>query len=353
MYQCLKGKRKAEQEPPSVEPITGGQTGVSEATAATPIARVPPSVAATYKTPAVYMLRLSSVQFVQTQRLGAGAFSFVALVKINDPHFPEVHYAAKCMLRGEGLISAQQLAQIEATNINLHHRGIIAPRGLVRDRTRPMVIYRYWNGGTLGQWLEVMKEQVYRPPSSSFRDTAGTVEAVRAHLFHIINGIVHTIEYMHNFDFMHNDLHAYNVLLHFEEEKVYVGIADWGRADYYPSLNHSPALPDDEQTTKDAYRTKFKHLAPECIFRTPPCYSKPQEVYSLSYLVQRLLNALPVQQDRNFARFVSRMQDHVKGGLHNNPNARPDAFNLSLMLNGLSNFVPDITSTSGLRPFDV
>lgn len=56
MYQCLKGKRKAEQEPPSVEPVTGGQIGVSEATAATPIARVPPSVATTYESPAVYML---------------------------------------------------------------------------------------------------------------------------------------------------------------------------------------------------------------------------------------------------------------------------------------------------------
>ena len=90
---------------------------------------------------------------------------------------------------------------------------------------------------------------------------------------------------MHNFEFMHNDLHACNVLLHFEEDKVYVGIVDWGRVDCCPSINHSPALPDDKQTTKNAYKMKFKHLSLECIFVTPPCYSKPQEVYILSYLV--------------------------------------------------------------------
>lgn len=203
------------------------------------------------------------------------------------------------MLRGEGQLSAMQLAQVEATNINLHHRGIVAPRGLVRDQKRPMVIYRYWNGGNLGMWLEAMKPQAYRPPSGNYRNTAGTTEAVRANIFHIINGLVRTIEHMHNFDFMHNDLHAYNMLLHFEEDKVYIGIADWGWADHCPSINQSPALPDDTEATKTSYRTRFKHLAPECLSINPPLYSKPQEVYSLSYLVQRLLKTLPQQLDRH------------------------------------------------------
>ena len=42
---------------------------------------------------------------------------------------------------------------------------------------------------------------------------------------HIINGVLVTLSYLHDYNILHNDIHGQNILLHFGRE-VYVGLAD-------------------------------------------------------------------------------------------------------------------------------
>ena len=117
-------------------------------------------------------------------------------------------------------------------------------------------------------------------------DTLGNATLFLDNIFQIINGLFQTIEFMHYHDFMHNDLHGKNFLLHFGQRGVYVGIIDWGHASYYPTTTHVPLLPDVQSSTKLAWITCYKHVAPECFSKNPPPYSKAQEIYSLSYQIK-------------------------------------------------------------------
>ena len=58
---------------------------------------------------------------------------------------------------------------------------------------------------------------------------------------HIINGLLVTLSYLHDYNILHNDIHGRNILLHFGCE-VYVGLADWGRATKLPTRYHFPAM---------------------------------------------------------------------------------------------------------------
>ena len=126
-------------------------------------------------------------------------------------------------------MTAEQLAMHEATSIPFQHMGIISPVGLVRREHLPMVLYKYWNGGHLDQWLQILKKDPSRPMAKDFLTTPGTPAIFLDNIFHIINGLLQTIEFLHYHEFMHNDLHGQNILLHFGQRGVYVGIADWGR----------------------------------------------------------------------------------------------------------------------------
>ena len=93
--------------------------------------------------------------------------------------------------------------------------------------------------------------------------------------------------------FYPNDIHNQDILLHFGCE-VYVGLADWGRATKLPTTDHFPSMIDnDDEATKNEFKRKYKHVAPECICTSPPPYSKAQDVYSVSYQVQWLVYCIP------------------------------------------------------------
>ncbi len=111
------------------------------------------------------------------------------------------------------------------------------------------------------------------------------MELVKANLFSIAIGLVKTVEYMHNFNFLHNDLHSQNILLHFVDDKAYVGIGDWpARSELL--LVACPALADDKEATVLQAKRNYKHLALECFGVAPPKYSFPQEIYSLYFLLE-------------------------------------------------------------------
>lgn len=199
------------------------------------------------------MLRPATIDFLPTPRLGEGAFAYVCKVNVKDPAFPDEVYAAKCIKQGDGIMTVEQLAMHEATSIPFQHMGIISPVGLARREHHPMVLYKYWNGGHLDQWLQNLRKDPSRPMAKDFLDTPGTTALFLDNIFQIINGLLQTIEFMHYHEFMHNDLHGRNILLHFGQRGVYVGSADWGRAAYHFTTTHFPTLPDQEASTKSAW----------------------------------------------------------------------------------------------------
>ena len=132
--------------------------------------------------------------------------------------------------------------------------------------------------------------------------------------------------------FYPNDIHNQDILLHFGCE-VYVGLADWGRATKLPTTDHFPSMIDnDDEATKNEFKRKYKHVAPECICTSPPPYSKAQDVYSVSYQVQRLVYCIP-RGSRKDA-FVNHVLQWTKAGLSSHPSDRPSAFDLSIATHG-------------------
>ena len=135
----------------------------------------------------------------------------------------------------------------EATRVNIHQWGIVAPLGFMQGAqgARPMLIYKYWNGGTLEQWIGDLKYDMSRPVPRSYLPTSGDAESVEGHIFHIINGLLRRVNYMHDSLLTHNDLHGRNIMLHFEDDRVYVGLIDWGKATLLPTDEHFSALDND------------------------------------------------------------------------------------------------------------
>ena len=89
-----------------------------------------------------------------------------------------------------------------------------------------------------------------------FVDTVNTAKLFIEHIMHIINGLLATLSYLHDFNILHNDIHDQNILLHFGCE-VYVGLADWGRATKLPTTDHFPSMIDnDDKATKIELKRK-------------------------------------------------------------------------------------------------
>lgn len=341
LQQVLKGKAKAEGS-------TRKRMRQEEEVAAIESS----STIVNYNAPMLHILRPSSVDFVPAPRLGEGTFAFVCKVIVKDIAFPDEVYAGKCMKMADGNMSPEMMAMHEATSVPLQHRGIIAPKGLVRRERIPVVVYRFWNGGHLDQWIAVLRGNATKPVAKDFQETIGTPDLVKANIFKIINGLMQTVEFMHYHEFMHNDLHGRNILLHFGARGVYVGIADWGRAAIFPTTAHFPALTDLNPSTRASWQNRYKFVAPECISTNPPPYSKSQEVYSLCYHIRRLLDCLPPRPNSSLERFVQRMYTTVKKGLALEVAQRPTAFDISLCISGSQNVGLNIVKSDGLRPED-
>ena len=94
----------------------------------------------------------------------------------------------------------------EATIMSISHRGIIAPLGLCCRS--PMLIYKFWNGGHLDHWIQILRTYGTTPMPMDFVDTLSTAKLFIEHIMHIINEILVTLSYLHDFNILHNDIHG-------------------------------------------------------------------------------------------------------------------------------------------------
>ena len=237
------------------------------------------------------ILTTECIEFLPYAPIGRGAFGQVSKVKVKLPTFQDDVYTCKTLSRGEDIMTAEMLAIHEATIMSISHGGIIAP--LVLCRRPPMLISKFWNGGHLDHWIQIIRTDGTRPMPMDFVDTISTTKLFIEHIMHTTNGLLATLSYVHDFNILHNDIHGPNILLYLGRE-VYVGLADWGRATKLPTTDHFPSMINNEdKATKNELKRKYKHVAPECICTSPPPYSKAQDVYSVSYQVQQLVYCIP------------------------------------------------------------
>ena len=109
-------------------------------------------------------------------------------------------------------------------------------------------------------------------------------------------------------------------------------------------------IDNDDEATKNEFKRKYKHVAPECICTTPPPYSKAQDVYSVSYQVQRLAYCIP-HGSRKYS-FVDHVLWWARSGLSSHPSDCPSSFHLSTATHGANAYGFNIVRTSRLRPIN-
>ena len=64
------------------------------------------------------------------------------------------------------------------------------------------------------------------------------------------------------------------------------------KATLLPTQECFPPLLDDTTETLFAAQKRYRYVAPECFSMHPPAFNKPQEVYSLSWMIYKLLESL-------------------------------------------------------------
>ena len=104
------------------------------------------------------------------------------------------------------MMTTEMLAIHEATIMSISHRGIIAPLGLCPRP--PMLISKFWNGGHLDHWIQILRTDGTRPMPMDFVDTVGSAKLFIDHIMHIINGLLVTLSYLHDFNILHNDING-------------------------------------------------------------------------------------------------------------------------------------------------
>lgn len=307
--------------------------------------------------PFIFHLEKNQIVFAAERELGRGAFGVALKCSVQDANFPNEEYVAKVMHHGDRGLSADACAAMEATRLTVTHRGIVSPLGLYRDEERPIIIYPFWNGGNLASWIwsakATGKEVPPRDLISISRDI-GDMDRVRRKIFHIISALLYTIDFIHSRDILHNDLHQRNVFLHFSKKSdaVYAGIGDWGKSTRVNTHHSASRLPDSNPETVDRHRALYPWMAPECFSFTPPKYSRAQDIYSVCYLVKKLLLILNLERHDPAHGFVRQILQYAERGMSDNPSLRPPSYDLLNAVNGATKYGVIIDRNSGLRPFD-
>ena len=166
----------------------------------------------------------------------------------------------------------------EATAIPIQHPGMRLPLALVQYSRKPILVFKLWNGGTLEQWIQACHHDSSRPAIKEFVHTSRIVQQFIDNILPICNSLLSTIKYIHAHNFIHNDLHSKNILLHFGNRGVYVGVVDWGLNTPAITTNTLPKLHDLNPSTRHKYQLDYPWVAPENISRNPPPYTKASDV---------------------------------------------------------------------------
>ena len=306
----------------------------------------------TSTSPVLHLLTELAIFHLQAPQLGEGRYAVVRQIKVTHPLFKDDIYAAKIFKDQSANTPATHRALHEATAVPLQHPGMILPLALVRYTRKPILIFKLWNGGTLEQWLQACHHDGSRPAIKEYVNTSGNVEKFIDNILPIFNSLLSTIKYIHTHDFIHNDLHSRNILLHFGNRGVYAGIADWGLSTPAVTTNTFPKLPDLNPSTRHKFQSDFPWAAPENISTNPPPFTKATDIYSLCFLLKRLINCLPKPSDAPKQHFIRNIIKHLNSKKAHNPAYRPKIWDLSLCINGAHNVGYPIVHDSGLRPVD-
>lgn len=282
------------------------------------------------------------------QRLGRGAFGFFCKCQIAHPEIPNTTFVAKVFDITEDPYSVEEQAMLEATRLHIRHPGIISPIGFHRAEYCPAIIYPLWNGFGVHQWIRTTISAGLDAPSKDYVSIShiiGGRQRLRKQVFALISALVHTVQYMHANDLLHNDLNVKNILLHFSEETdaVYIGIAEWGHATRCATTR---TYPDSIQRE----RQRYYYIAPEYFTATRPPFARQGDVYSLGHVILKMLHIVDMKSKDPQLPFADHLINWAIRCTHENPDKRPRSDELTFMLSGAIKHNVLLNANSGLRP---
>ncbi|KAL3680298.1 hypothetical protein R1sor_023254 [Riccia sorocarpa] len=278
-----------------------------------------------------------------TRKIGQGSYGSVYLVGFRD-------VALGLELGMEGVVpyvakkcdekppySAWVMMHKELASFAETHCAIVRPIACHNIEAEPILVYHYWNSRDIRQWknLEHTTRGTRLPDNSGrlmnlitdhsqwFRDLSDekdqrkwkNVEIFRAHRLEIMCTLWSALEFMHENDWLHCDIHVLNVFLHFpnwdyedgqeehrmptwEDERslVFAALGDLGMAQQVhvaASVNGRkyPRVPKKERDwiAPELVDSKIQKLAARNIHIHPVYeYNKATDVYALGVLTHQV-----------------------------------------------------------------
>jgi serine/threonine protein kinase len=181
----------------------------------------------------------------------------------------------------------------------LNHRGIVGALAMTIEDP-PRLVYDHYNGGDMGGFMDKCdkwskskgKSQVVSEVDFKF---ASEKKLLLENRLGIALALLETLQFLHEHDRFHCDLHFGNILLHFDHTnglatRVYVGLCDFGFSKHKSQCkleaNWIWPTPEDKAV---AYQRQFPQLASELVRPVPAEYSQATDVYALGNIFETLL----------------------------------------------------------------
>lgn len=211
-----------------------------------PLAREDALVKTEFNSECTFTIGIPKQAISILSKLGSGSYGTVSKCQIKGISFLPAAIPWCCKEFKGGIKSQLKNFSLESS-IDLLHPGIVRP--IAHTRSPPwMIIFPYFNGGSLGDLLEIVPYPAHfakvvaiqdgggkaRPPSNA--KTVSNEERERGHnlCLHapsLIHAFVQALAHAHGEGVFHNDLHPWNIMLDFTAEGVpRIGLIDWGLA---------------------------------------------------------------------------------------------------------------------------
>ena len=143
----------------------------------------------------------------------------------------------------------------------LDHAGLIRPVACYSDKKKPILVFPFWNGGTLEEMFRIWK-RIDDPPVDRIKIPFSDKIKARLQIFkerrmELGQALLEIVSHMHKRKMLHCDLHGKNILLHFPEwrwtmehgggvvsvadndpKEIFIGIADTALCQSFTEANH-------------------------------------------------------------------------------------------------------------------
>ncbi|KAL3679097.1 hypothetical protein R1sor_022053 [Riccia sorocarpa] len=247
-----------------------------------------------------------------TCRIGKGSYGSVYLVGFRDVVLGKelgmegvVSYVAK-KCDPVGTTSAWVMMHKELASFAETHCAIVRPIACHNIAAEPILVYPYWNGKDIYRWMRLEHEtRGTRLPDNSgrfgnliidhprwFPDPEDfenlhnwkNVEIFRAHRLEIMCTLWSALDFMHEHNWLHCDIHVRNVFLHFP---------DWDFNEGFPK-DRMPTWEDNQSLVfaalGDLGMAQQVHVAASDngVKYTLNEYNKATDVYALGVLTQKV-----------------------------------------------------------------